>query len=128
MSQPPTSRADRVSVVPGQSLIAEPGLGPIMSGSGSVWGLDSRQLNVNLVVLQEGSTMEEHVNDQLDVFVIVQSGSGSLSVDGETNPLIAGSVALVAAGARRSVVAETELRYFTVHQRRGGLQIGSGPT
>ncbi|MFT5530139.1 MAG: mannose-6-phosphate isomerase-like protein (cupin superfamily) [Candidatus Poriferisodalaceae bacterium] len=124
MSQPHTSRTDRVSVVPGQSLIAEPGLGLVMSGSGSVWGLDSRQLNANLVVLEAGSSIEAHVNNQLDVVLIVQAGSGSLFIEGQTSALAAGSVALIAAGTLRSIVADTELRYFTVHHRRGGLQIG----
>ena len=89
--------------------------------SGVLWGLDSPQLNANFVMLGEGESMATHVNDDLDVLLIVQAGSGSVVIDGVNHTVAADSVILVPKGSSRSISATRRMLYFSVHQRRERL-------
>ena len=86
------------------------------------WTPESVDLHVNLVHLRAGEAIAEHVNASLDVLLTCLDGSGTLVVDGNNIPLAAGSVALIAKGSTRGVVAgEDGIRYTTCHGKRGGI-------
>ncbi|MEM7096564.1 MAG: cupin domain-containing protein [Actinomycetota bacterium] len=93
--------------------------------SGAVWGLDSEQLNANLVVVREGDTLPEHVNGEVDVLMVVTGGRGSVTVDGAPVDIADDTLVLIPRGARRSVSATTTLSYLTIHVRRSGLDISA---
>jgi quercetin dioxygenase-like cupin family protein len=94
-------------------------------GSGVVWSLPhGGGLDANIVRLAARDTIGEHVNDQLDVLVVVWSGSGELVVDDRRVPLRPGTIAHVDRGARRSICAEGEgLVYLSAHPSRGPMTI-----
>ena len=93
---------------------------------GVVWSLPhGGDLDANLVRLRPGSEISEHVNDEVDVLVFVQSGGGELTIDGETHPLRGDVLALVPRGATRQVSAGVfGITYLSIHRRRGPLRIG----
>lgn len=97
-----------------------------LAGDGVHWTLESsRDLNANLVHLDPGHEIGEHVNDAVDVLVVVLVGRGVVDVDGAGHDVAAGAVAHVPRGARRTIRAADEgMTYLTVHRRRGGLDIG----
>lgn len=109
----------------GDSVVADVGVLPLADGSGVVWGLASDQLNANLVKLDAGSSMPAHVNDEVDVLLVIQSGEGSVLIDSATHALAAEHVVLVPRGAARSIHASSQLVYYSIHQRRRGPAIGS---
>ena len=95
-----------------------------LSGSGPLWGMASTDLNATLLAWPAGHAVAEHVNDELDVLLVVLDGHGRAIVDGEFHELAAGNALLVPRGARRRIEArEGGLRYLSVHRRRGPLQI-----
>ena len=112
------SKTHTVQTTSGEPVVTD--LGGVETGgpSGVLWGLDSPELNANLVKLQPGNEIGEHVVD-LDVFVIVRSGMGELAIDGVRYELDNDSVALIPAGATRSISTVTGMVYMTCHQRRG---------
>jgi quercetin dioxygenase-like cupin family protein len=94
------------------------------SGVGPLWGLASPDLNATLLAWPPGDGVAEHVNDDLDVLVIVLDGQGSAIVDGVSHDLAAGSAILIPRTTRRAIAAgDGGLRYVSVHRRRGPLQI-----
>lgn len=98
------------------------------TGDGVQWALDSSaDLHANLVRLGPGGSIGGHVNQEVDVLIVVISGSGTLRIDGSDAALAADVVAHVPKDTRRAVTAGAEgVAYLTVHRRRGG--IGLGPT
>lgn len=95
---------------------------------GVIWTLEeSGDLNANLVRFPGGEGVGEHVNDEVDVIFLGISGSGYVDVDGEEHYLSEGNIVFVPKGVRRSTRgASDDFAYFTVHRRRGPLQIGKG--
>lgn len=95
------------------------------AGRGALWSLlHDGDLDANLVQLPAGDEIASHMNNEVDVFVVVMSGNGVLVADGHTYPLRTGVAALVPQGAARTIRAGSQsLRYFTVHRRRAPLAI-----
>lgn len=96
------------------------------SGSGgAIWSLGhGGDLDANVVRLRPGDTIGEHVNDEVDVLVVVWSGDGELTSDGRSVPLRSGVVVQIERGARRSIAAGPDgVTYLSVHRRRDGLSI-----
>ncbi|MDZ7676122.1 MAG: hypothetical protein U5K30_13770 [Acidimicrobiales bacterium] len=100
-------------------LLAEP-------GNGVHWSLEPpSDLNVNLVRLEPGHEIGEHVNQSADVAIVVIAGSGQLVCGREEHLLVPNTVANVPRGTSRRIVAgENGLGYLTVHGRRS-LTIGT---
>ena len=96
------------------------------TGDGVQWTLKaSTDLNANLVWLAPGHEVGEHLNDAVDVLVVVLAGEGRVEVDGDPIPVAPQTVVHVAKGSRRRIEAgEAGLRYLTVHRRRGPLAVG----
>lgn len=96
---------------------------PLEGTDGVVWGLDSPQLNANLVKLDAGHEMPEHASADLDVLILVQAGEGVVVVDQVEHVVQTDSLLLVPAGARRVIRATRRLVYFSIHARRDGLNV-----
>lgn len=90
-----------------------------------MWSLPhGGDLDANLVRPDPGGTIGEHVNDDVDVLMFVQSGTGHLIVDGHTHSLRSDVLVLIPCGARRQVTAgPTGMFHLSVHRRRGPLTI-----
>jgi quercetin dioxygenase-like cupin family protein len=96
-----------------------------VSGAGGVvWSGAPSGVNVNLVVLEGGSAIGDHRNDEVDVLVVVIEGSAIVHVDDATWTLHATDALLVPKGARRSIDASDDgVRYLTIHAARAPLAI-----
>ncbi|MEQ8437678.1 MAG: cupin domain-containing protein [Ilumatobacter fluminis] len=93
-------------------------------GSGVVWSLPrGGDLDGNLVHLRPGAVIDPHVNAELDVLIVVWSGSGRLTVDGVARELERGVATVVPKGAERSIAALDDLRYLSIHRHRDTLSI-----
>jgi quercetin dioxygenase-like cupin family protein len=90
-----------------------------------LWWLDGQDLQANLVWLGRGDRIEPHRNDEVEVLVVV-SGRGELTLDGQVHPLAPMVLAHLPKGTVRAVVAvDGPLAYLSVHRRRrAGLQLG----
>ncbi len=97
--------------------------------AGAIWTLEqSVELNANLVRFSAGGSVDEHINEEVDVLFVGVTGSGVDEVDGHEHSLRAGTVMLILKGARRSTRSESgDFAYLTVHRRRGPLRIGGLP-
>lgn len=92
-----------------------------------VWSGQSADLNLNLVVLQSGTTVEEHRNEAVDLLLIAFAGKGRITVDDGSILIRAGQGLIIPKGAKRSIVCDSDrFAYLLCHRRRGGLW-PSGP-
>jgi quercetin dioxygenase-like cupin family protein len=98
------------------------------SDTGPLWGIATTDLNATLLAWPPGHEVAEHVNEELDVLVVVLDGHGSVTIDGELHDLAALSAILIPRGTRRRIKAgDAGVRYLSVHRRRGPLQIQMPP-
>lgn len=93
---------------------------------GAIWSLPhGGDLDANLVRLDPDGAIGEHVNNDVDVLMVVQCGAGQVHVDGTCCELAADHLALIPRGARRSISAgPSGITYLSVHRRRSPLEIG----
>jgi quercetin dioxygenase-like cupin family protein len=114
---------------------ATPDLGPFVadlgsaSGSGgAIWSLPhGGDLDANLVRLDPGANIGSHVNNDVDVLIFVQSGSGGLTVNNRVRQLGTDHLVLIPKGSERSIVADAlGITYLSIHRRRTPLGIGIG--
>jgi quercetin dioxygenase-like cupin family protein len=86
---------------------------------GSLWRLDGDDLQANVVWLGPGDRIEPHRNDEVDVLLVVVSGRGELTLNGQVHPLAPMNLAHLPKGTVRAVVAvDGPLAYLSVHRRR----------
>lgn len=113
MSQHDTARLDLGAMLP-------------LSGDGVHWTLEpDADLNVNLVHLDAGHEVGDHVNDAVDVLLVGLDGTGEAEVDDRRHDLAPGVALHVAKGAQRRIRAGAlGFTYLTVHRRRSGPVIG----
>lgn len=97
--------------------------------SGAVWSLPhGGDLDANVVHLAPHAGIGSHVNDEVDVLIVVHGGDGTLTVDGARHRLGEQILALVPRGSERSIDAGPDgLRYLSVHRRRAPLGISRRP-
>jgi mannose-6-phosphate isomerase-like protein (cupin superfamily) len=93
--------------------------------SGVVWSLPhGGGLDANIVRLVAHDSIGEHVNDDLDVLLVVWSGSGEVVVDERRVPLEPGVITCVERGRRRSVHAGGDgLMYLSTHPRLDPMSV-----
>ena len=97
-------------------LTAKPG------GIGPLWSMQSDELNATLLEWPAGGGVAEHVNDELEVIVLVLAGSAAISLDGVAHVVLAGGLLLVPRGCARAVTAGGDgVRYLSIHRRRPPL-------
>lgn len=116
--------ADSDAGISGRSLVNAPIELDDLRGIGPVWGIAGEDLNATLLCWGPGQGVAEHANAERDVLMITIAGSGIVVIDGHEHPLHGHRAFLVSKGARRRITAGASgLRYLSVHQRRGPLQI-----
>lgn len=91
------------------------------SETGILWSTRTESLNLNLVAWEPEHVVEGHVNDAVDVVIIVLAGRGTVAIDEQRFDLADGAIVTIPRGAARSVTAETRLVYLTIHRVRPGL-------
>jgi quercetin dioxygenase-like cupin family protein len=99
---------------------------------GALWRLaePGRQLDANLLRLPPGAEVPAHAEPDLDVLLVGMGGAGELrDADGTVvAELGAGAAVWLPHGSRRSLAAGPDgVAYLTVHGRRPGMTIASGP-
>lgn len=100
--------------------------------AGVAWKLaePGRQLDANVVRLGPGARVDTHAEPDLDVLLLVVSGTGELrTAEGEEpQELAEGALVWLPHGSTRGLSAgEAGLGYLTVHRRRPGMRIGRRP-
>lgn len=98
--------------------------------TGAAWKLHVRErdLDSNIIALPPQGHIDAHTGPDLDVLIYVLSGQGHLSTELGDVELSPGDLAFLPRRSRREFTAGGDgLRYLTVHQRKQGLAIGSGP-
>jgi quercetin dioxygenase-like cupin family protein len=93
-----------------------------------VWTHQSGDLNVNLLVFEQGDGVAEHVNAEVDVLLIGIAGEGEIAIDGWPQAIRPGLGAVIPKGARRAIRATSDrFAYLTCHRRRAPLLPGAAP-
>lgn len=99
--------------------------------SGPQWGYESDDLNLTLLVWTAGERVAPHVNEEVDVVLIVVAGEGDVHVNGAVHALRPGQALLIPKGVARAIHPTSKrFSYLSVHRRRRGLMptIGGWPT
>lgn len=96
-------------------------------GGGAVWSLPhGGDLDANVVRVAAGDSIDEHVNDDVDVLVVVWTGAGDLTAGDQSITLEPGVVVSIPRGRARAVYAgSSDLVYLSVHRRRSPMRIRS---
>jgi mannose-6-phosphate isomerase-like protein (cupin superfamily) len=93
-----------------------------LAAGGPAWGHESEDLDCTLLHWEQGRGVAEHVNDEVDVVMVVLEGEGEVTVDGIARGLRPGHALMIPKGLRRSVSATSDhLTYLNVHKRRRKL-------
>ncbi len=118
-----------VGVGPSSMAVAVVDLGAtdLAGPPGVVWSLPSGgDLETNLVRLDPGGAIGSHVNDEVDVVIVVVTGRGRVVIDGVDHELHRDVLARVPRGARRELLTGEEgITYLSIHRCRGPLGIAS---
>ncbi|MEI8308510.1 MAG: cupin domain-containing protein [Chloroflexales bacterium] len=89
---------------------------------GPAYSANTEQLNVNLLRLADGSSIPQHINDEVDVLVVVLQGTCKLIVDNEMTVLRPSMAAIIPRGRLRAIRCTMgPLVYLTCHRRRAPL-------
>ncbi|MFH7600197.1 hypothetical protein WDV06_34635 [Streptomyces racemochromogenes] len=98
--------------------------------SGALWRLrgTDRQLDANLVRHLPGAGGTQYTEDEVDVMLVVVSGTGILTLNGTQSHLAPGFLGLLPRGATRGLLAGPKgLVVLTVHRKRRGMSIAPPP-
>lgn len=118
---------DQPADAPAHGLPVRIDLGALPTGgaSGARWSLPhGGDLDANLVRLEPGDAIGEHVNDEVDVLFVGQTGAGEVVVDGRQLAVGPGVVVSIPKGAARSIAAGADgLSYLSIHRARTGLAV-----
>jgi mannose-6-phosphate isomerase-like protein (cupin superfamily) len=86
---------------------------------GPQWGLASEDLNATLLWWPDQHTIAPHINNEVDVFLLVVNGSGVIVVNGQEFQVSAGQALLIPKGAERAIHSATgSFCYLNIHRRR----------
>lgn len=96
-----------------------------VGSGGAIWSLPhGGDLDANLVRLDPATGIDAHTNNDVDVLVLVQSGTANLTVDGQTRQVGADHLALIPKGSNRSIMAGAAgVTYLSIHRQRSPLGI-----
>jgi quercetin dioxygenase-like cupin family protein len=73
---------------------------------GTRWRLDREDLQANLVRLDRGDRIQPHRNDEVEVLVVVITGRGQLTLDGQVHQLAPMVLAHLPKGQGPGVLSE----------------------
>ena len=91
-------------------------------GPGAVFGKQLADLNATLVAWPLGHIIPPHVNEEVDVVMVVFAGKGGAVVNKVEFDLQPGSILVIPKGVERSIISRSnDFRYLNVHARRKGL-------
>lgn len=76
-------------------------------GDGAAWSQRSDDLSAELVVLDLGTGLAEHVERERDLLLIGVLGEGALTIDGRLSFIWPGAALLIPKGARRAIQPTT---------------------
>lgn len=86
------------------------------------WGLQTEDLNLNVVVLDAKGGVAHHTNTEVDVLLVGIDGEGRVDIEGQTHRIGAGQAIVVPKGSSRSIRCATDtFAYLSCHRRRAGL-------
>ncbi len=89
---------------------------------GVLWGGQSDDLNVTLLSWSRGEGVAQHINNEVDVLLVVLHGTGRVVVNGTPFDLHSGQSLLIRKGSARRIESTGErFSYLSVHRRRAGL-------
>lgn len=93
---------------------------------GPQWGIETEDLNATLLSWTQGQGIQEHVNDEVDVLVLVVSGEMLVSVGEAEFLLRASQMTWIPKGTPRAMMAKTaRAAHLNIHKRRKKLMPGS---
>ena len=98
--------------------------------TGSIWQLApaARDLDANIIAIPAGAGIAQHDGPELDVLIMILSGSGELETEAGSITLPAGEIVWLPKRSQRRFVAGPDgLRYFSVHHRKPTLGITEIP-
>jgi quercetin dioxygenase-like cupin family protein len=95
------------------------------AGQGALWHLPhGGDLDANLVRFDAGCGVGEHVNDEVDVIIVVQRGDGLVRVGRRAWPVQPATLVMIPKGVGRAITAGPDgIEYLSIHRRRNGLTI-----
>ena len=108
-------------------LIDLAAIGAGAQNSGPQWGHSCDDLNLTLLSWERGRTVAPHVNNEVEVVIVVVDGEGEAIVNGETFRLAPGQALLIPKGVERAIQGTSiqgtaeRFSYLSVHRRRQGL-------
>jgi quercetin dioxygenase-like cupin family protein len=86
------------------------------------WGLQTKDLNLNLVVLNADGGVAHHTNNEVDVLLVAIDGEGRVEIEGQSWVIRPGQAIGVPLGASRSIACTADrFAYLSCHRRRAGL-------
>ena len=89
---------------------------------GPIWSLSSEQLNINVLRFGTGEGIAPHINNEVDVLIVIVEGEGALTLGDEEHRVHTGEAVFIPCGARRAIRCTSgTLAYLSCHRRRGGL-------
>ena len=94
--------------------------------AGAIWKLSMRQrdLDSNVIHLPAAASIESHAGPDIDVLILVLSGTGRLSTECDALDLHTGNLIWLPRRSRRAFSTGPEgLTYLTVHQRKPSLSL-----
>lgn len=92
-------------------------------GRGAILGLETEDLDINLVRLEVGGGVNSHINREVDVLMVVVDGEGIIVANGTEYPLANGQAIMIPKGTERSIrnPGESAFAYLSLHRRRRKL-------
>jgi len=99
----------------------------IGENTGPQWGTATDDLNGTLLSWNQGQEIASHVNNEVDVIMVVIQGNGVLTLDKVVHEIHDGMAAVIPKGVERAVIAEsTPFVYLNIHRKRS-LQLSASP-
>jgi quercetin dioxygenase-like cupin family protein len=92
-------------------------------GKGAILGLETEDLDINLVRLNAGSGVDRHTNREVDVLMVVVDGEGIIEANGTEYPVKTGQAIMIPKGTERAVRSpgDAAFAYLSLHRRRRKL-------
>jgi len=90
--------------------------------TGPIFGGECEDLDYTLLQWTKGLSIQPHINNEVDVIMIVFAGSGIVTVDDQSIDVSKGKTLVIPKGAKRSIQSTSnDFRYLNIHKRRRSL-------